>query len=500
MAHYAEHNHQNIPADQRSLTVAMCNLLETFGYTTTPDSLYKLFKADNLNLDWQLIPRYFDGLSLIDSSDSDVWPQIGPAIVKFQRIDKAAAGMVDHYCLVKNLHDGVIIDSLDGQEKHASIYGGVRGWAVYRHLAEDEKEDDADELDLAPERPGKRHKVIQGESVWTIARAHKITPTKLMDHNEITDGKSVRPGTWIYIPKPDKKERPEITYRLLEEPRPMHINHPAYTTKYSFGAVRTWNDIKAEKQQWADRHNVDIVAVAKVPVEDTVAAYYMDKHDLGNYATTGRVAYTRGFNWQHLAEGHVEQVKPLPTVAEIMADAMQEDDRPAMQEPVTDDTPDIPAVAAQDAPEAPDGGERDDEAVSPLERELDDYKTSFRYLNIEESPELFRLLQDIDIREFDGQSEPIHKREGSTVKVSGWFTHQGTPYLRVATRYWFGIPAHMAYSIEDDVFNEGIPKTVAERVASGGFLTDDERRLAAIARAAAKYQKLKRLPSLFRRK
>src|SRR5687768_18011423 len=44
---------------------------------------------------------------------------------------------------------------------------------------------------------------------------NKISPTKLMDHNEITDGKKVRPGMWLYIPRPETEKRKHIEYRLL---------------------------------------------------------------------------------------------------------------------------------------------------------------------------------------------------------------------------------------------------------------------------------------------
>lgn len=346
---------------------------------------------------------------------------------------------------------------------------------------------DADaELDMAPERPGERYRVGIDETLYDVARKFKLSPTVLMNHNEITDPKKVRPGSWLYIPKREKKERLAIEYRVLAEPRPMHVNHPAYTTKYVFGNVRKWGDIKADKDKYKDGQNVDIYAVAKVPVEGTIAAYYMDKHDFGQFLTNGgRPAYTRGFNWQHLAEGHIAPASKKVTPEMVTAIADEFDDRP---EP----TPEVIEVEPETVPESPtqplipEVEEVPEPTVSPIERELDAWKSSFQYLNLEESPELYQILQDMDIREFDGQSEPIHKEEGKTVKVIGWFTHQGTPYYRVATRYWFGIPTHMAYSIEDDVFNEGLPKTTAERVLSGGYLSDSERRLAWIAKNSTK--------------
>ena len=113
--------------------------------------------------------------------------------------------------------------------------------------------------------------------------------------------------------------------------------------------------------------------------------------------------------------------------------------------------------------------------------------------------QLYRLLEDMDIRELDGQSLPVRKKADSVGKIIGWFTHEGTPYYRVATRYWFAIPTHKAYSIEDEVFND-MPTDLATRVATGGYLSPSERRLAAIARTVARVNKLKTISGRLRRK
>lgn len=357
-----------------------------------------------------------------------------------------------------------------------------------------------EELNMAPERPGERHKVAAGEDVYSIAREHKLTPTALMDHNEVKDPKAVTVGSWLYIPRRIVKERQTIEYRLLEDedgkptPRPMHVSREGGTTKLTFGNVKKWADLRPDNKQYHEGQNVDIYAIAKVPVEGEVAAYYMDKHDLGKYKETGRVAYTRGFNWQHLLDGHYIAPVPALLASEVAADAMMEDNRAIIPEQF-DETPEIvpevPVEAVTDETEEP--------LVSPLEQELDDYKRTFKWMNREESPELFRLLQDMDIRELDGASDPIHKKEGSVVKVIGWFTHNGTPYYRVATRYWFAIPTHMAYSIEDDVFND-LQVDLPTRAVYGGPLSTSERRLVLFAKAVSKANKLKTLTAMLRHK
>lgn len=347
------------------------------------------------------------------------------------------------------------------------------------------------ELDLAPERPGRRYQLKNGENLYDVALKFKCDPAALMSHNEITDYKTVLPGDWLYLPTPEAKPRLDIEYRILEAPRAMHVAHIGGTTKFSFGGVKTWADIKMCHKHYTEQHNVDIYAIAKVPVEDTVAAYYMDKHDLGNYEATGRPAYTRGFNWQHLAEGHVTVEKPVTKVQQIVADAMAEDDRPALPE-----KHELPTKPVEEPVVTP---EPEEVHVAPLEQQLDDYKQSFKYLNIEESPERFRLLEAMDIRDMDGISPPIHRKADSPVLVSGWFVHNGTPYYRVATRHWYGIPTQAAYSIEDEPFN-GFSASLPERIAMGGTLSREERRMVLFAKTAAKYNRIKTVSALLRRK
>ena len=362
-----------------------------------------------------------------------------------------------------------------------------------------------EELDMAPERPGDRHKVVHGETVFSIATAHKLSPTALMDHNEIKDPKLVTVGSWLYIPRRLVKERQPIEYRLLEDedgkptPRPMHVSREGGTTKLTFGNVKKWSDLKPDPKQYHEGQNVDIYAIAKVPVEDEVAAYYMDKHDLGKYKETGRVAYTRGFNWQHLLDGHYVEPVPALLASEISADAMMEDDRAIIPERF-EETPEEVIEPLEEVVAA----EPDEPLISPLERELDDYKTSFKYFNRNEAPELYRLLQDYEIRELDGASMTLQKKEGDKFMASGWFTHNNTPYYRLATRFWYAIPVHMAQYIEDDDFNEVIEMngslTLEEKIHAGKELTPAERRLVYFAKAVGKINRLKTLSAMLRHK
>ena len=346
-----------------------------------------------------------------------------------------------------------------------------------------------DELNLAPERPGERYRVGIDETVYDIARKFKLSPTKLMDHNDIADAKTVRPGQWLYVPKHTNKERQHIEYKVLKDkdgkvkPRLMHVTLPGGTTKFTFGNVRKWGDIRKDNKPFPDGYNTEIVAIARVPVEGMTAAYYMDKHDLGDYEKNGRVAYTRGFNWQHLADGHINPPVPTATHEQVAADAMLEDDRPKVIQAA-----DIPATAIVEAVAQPKPVVIEAVAEEPPEAPVASYKDTFRYLNVEESPERFKLLQDLDIRDMDGEQPSIRRKADSSVMISGWFTHEGTPYYRVATRHWYAIPAQFAYSVEDEPFN-GIQLSLQDKLAYGATLTPEERRMVLIAKTAARYRK-----------
>lgn len=346
-----------------------------------------------------------------------------------------------------------------------------------------------DELALAPERPGQRDKVRAGETIWSFAARHGVEGGQLLRHNEITDPKAVTPGIWLYVPKREKEPRLNIEYRLLKPPHKMHIAHTGGTTKFTFGAVKKWTDVKADLKHYGDGVNVDIYAVAKVPVEGTIAAYYMDKHDVGEYATTGRVAYTRGFNWQHLAEGSTKAELPTITHQEITASAMLEDDRPSIVDEVQ---PVVTAALEAAAPVKPTitvtGQVTAKDAQEEPQTAPDDYKTTFQYLNVNEEPELYELVSDAVVREMDGAARTVQKRAGDRFPTKGWFTHEGTPYYRVDTSLWYAVPTQFAVSVENQPFNSFTP-TLEDKLALGATLTRSERRTVLLAKTAAKYKK-----------
>ncbi len=358
-------------------------------------------------------------------------------------------------------------------------------------------EQEDNELDLAPERPGPRHQLKVDDNIWSFASRHNTTAEKLIKHNEIDDLKAVTPGTWLYIPKPEPKERPQIEYRLLSSPRPMHTTRDA--NKWTFGNVKEWKDIKQDLKSYKEGYNVDIVAIAQVPVEGITVAYYMDKHDIGTYAETGRPTSTRGFNWQHLEMGHIKKEKVAVTPSLVAASAMLEDDRLA----ILKDTP----VTTPRATDEPVVIEEESLATTtsplPMDAPVLSYKDTFRYLNFEESPERYRMLQAMDIRDLDGGAPPVTLKEGRDVMIIGWFEYEGTPYYRVSTRYWYAIPTQAAHCIENDPFNV-LDIDLPTRIAHGGALSREEQHLATIARTVAKYKRLaagtKRITTMLRRK
>jgi hypothetical protein len=497
MSYYAETDYPELTSDQSSLIVAFANLLKDLGYDQNPPSVQTILQKTDPIMGWYALPRVYDGFSVEQMSTGDVWPLDRHAIVCQRRLDQKAAGMVEHYSLVSDPHAGTIVDSLDGTIKHASVYGGIVGWASYLYDGEEEAGAESPETATLPENV---HVLKENENLWDVARDKNVPAQKLIDMNELDDPAHLPVGTEILLPLTTKKDRPEIEYKVLAKPHYMHVTKPGGTTKWRFGHVRVWADIRQESRHYDEKQNIEIYAVAKVPVEGEIAAYYMDRHDLGSkFDETGRPSFTRGFNWQHLGEGKAPEVKTPDLAAEAIAAAMLEDDRLALPEHLASSP--APAIEAPmtPQPEEPTVDTPQDAVAIPGEL-AEDYKDTFKYINVEESPERFRLLETIDIREMDGARPPLQgKRSGDIFLARGWFMHQGTPYYRLDTRHWYAIPTQYAQNIEDEEFND-VDVDLPTKIAHGLTLTKEEQRLATIARGVARYNKLRNLTSLLRRK
>jgi hypothetical protein len=257
---------RNTIADEGSFLVAQCNLLNKFGFSITPpalDDIYwskETYTKPNIEEDtlyWNSL-QDFDSSIVVKSLGSG-WPISNDAIVKFRYqsiqepfIDvegEPVPNIIDHFAVIYDYEQKLIVDSYDGKVKGAGPYGAPVSYCVY-----DIKQDKEEQ------------------------------------------------------PKPVAT----ITYELHNPAKEMHITAPDGAYKWSFGNAKNLNQIEKSGPTWNFNAPVDVVATASVPLAEGTAHYYMTATDLGNYMETGRVNYNIGFNHTHLADGPPVEILPEP--------------------------------------------------------------------------------------------------------------------------------------------------------------------------------------------
>ena len=318
------------------LLTSFCNLLRKFGRDVDPASLNRLFAERGIWIDiddgirdelgWASVTAY-DGSVHVSQVGGAAWPGTNNAIVKFHYQSRyrpwltGANGvkipnMLDHFCLVADEVEHTIIDSWDGQIK-TSPYGEPVAFATYEALGPMPVQPvPMPRTRQTPAPSSKTHKVIAGETLIGIAVANHTTWQVIRELNNLADPNKINAGQIIYLPETEAvAEVSSITYEVLPNPIPMHVSKPGGAEKWSFGNLKTYKDA-ASTGHYGENSNTDIVAVAKVPVGGEVAAYCMDRAALGDYTSTGLVAYTIGFNHADLSEGYYEapkeQAPPTP--------------------------------------------------------------------------------------------------------------------------------------------------------------------------------------------
>jgi hypothetical protein len=421
---YKQTDFPAIPAEQRSLVVAFANLLQLFDHSLAPDILYDTLKIDG-DLDWWSVLTNFPDIDMLEMTETEgTWPSSSRAVVRFRRMDEVAAGPVDHYCVVADHRLRTIIDSLDGKIKSADTYGTVLGWASYDEFKPD---------------------VVAPEPAVTVAP------------------KPEQRVTWyeVFV---DDTNKP--TYQ------PMHVVASG-TRKYTFGNALEADDIKPTGPKMAENANVNIVAVAHVPIGDETRDYFMESTALGNhFMTTGRPAYTIGYWHEDLAEGHVERTKRgqiRPEIqkaiqeAEIAAAAQLEDKR----QPISD--------------------------VVPVDNS---WKKYYPFPD----PKPYVLKHDMLVADLDGRAPDVFVRGGyDVIEMGGWFEKNGVKYLRPQDsitsddRNWYGIERKHAelYEPTDEPYTEEPP--LVERATTRGVTTHRERYITIpMARAIARLEWIKR--------
>lgn len=454
-----------------SLAVAFSNLLLKFGIERDPISVRLQLETDNEPLDWAAITSIDPRLMPTRVGDHTNWPNDAHTIIRFSYI-KENGQPADHYCVVANPANHTIIDSKDGKVQYSGIYGEPVGWASYAFVELEDEADTPDETTVPEEiilkqRTGVLFKVVGGDNVYTISTRYQLSVDDILEHNELKDPSEIKAGMYIYLPltTAQKDNRP-VSYEILATPRAMHVSHAGGAKKWSFGNVRTWKDIRDNGQHYQQNHNLMIVAIAHVPIEEDTAAYYMDAISFGSFKTTGLVRYTTGFNWQHLADGHVfpdyvpQEIIDADTV-KVIEDAVQE----------------VEVIPEPDM----------------------SFKETYRPLV--PGPVLYQFAQSVIIHDLEGKRHERVMEEGKPITIAGTFevTHEGktttyglpAPLIKDGVIVaWYGIKMTDLY-IEDELYNEPKPLKLSDKVSRHRQLSVDEKIAVFIARNAGKVERLK---------
>lgn len=326
-------------------------------------------------------------------------------------------------------------------------------------------------------KPGDSYRWRKDSDIWMVARRMNVNVKRLMEFNEIEDPKELEAGILVYFPSSSSKKRKTII-ELLPEPRPMHISKIGGTKKWAFGHMTTWDDAESAGGFYPENTNVDIVAIARVPIDDkddpaAEAAYYLDSRALGDYAQTQRVKLTVGYAWSDLAEGHIEKTAaPPPPVAQIAIEKQEADNPPA----------DIDK----------DGFDRnfvEKRLEDTIKEGLHNYKETYQEL-VPPVPCIAMIPEDagevdpttgtrfIWVRDFDTRRSNRRLLQYQEVTISATFEYDGDLYGRpvrsVENFVWYGIPMNMLQSqAELFMYNKRVDATT--RFEQGGQLTLSER-------------------------
>lgn len=312
MAWHTLADHPEIPPDDRSLVIALANLLQKLGLGYEPTQLYALLMdgSGGWDRDWLTLSREIDGL-LFDGAGESGWPATNNALVQLRRIDESVGGVVDHYCLVADPLAHSVVDSLDGRIRPAAAYGEVFGWVSFQPpLSPAPEEDDPPPVaDNAP-KPGTTYRWVTGDTIWEVARRLGFRPLELLEHNGIDDPRTIRRGDVLHLPEARQPDmEPTVQVEVLPAKRLMHVTKQGGTRKWSFGFVRSEHNIAATGPRVREDASVDILAVAHVPLllEGKSLDFYIDELCFGDYLQTGWLRYTIGYDPADLADGHIEK-------------------------------------------------------------------------------------------------------------------------------------------------------------------------------------------------
>lgn len=424
---------------------AFSGLLQRFGLESNEAELNTLLQPENGDI-WHLITNFDDNIQVIEVGELGTWPRTNDAIVKFtyRSLDQPnindeegnlKPNYIDLYCLMADWTNQEILDPTDGLVKNAGYYGQPVGWASY------ECETELVKPASLKKNKGKNefsYTVSEGENVWEIARKLNVDVVGLIEGNGIDDPHKVPAGSVLLIPRSKPKEVVEVRYEVLDRVRKMHVIKAEGAKKWAFGNVKKWDDLKPTGPTYAPNTNLEIVAIAHVPIGEDTAAFYMDSMSFGNFRDSGQVAWQTGFNWQHLENGYVERpkVRPHPVAQPVQNTATVEDIKLA-----TAKTNEVDTDGSKPKP-------------SP-----NAYKATFRPLNEQRLEKVYLFAENLMVHEMDGRanSKAVYKHEG--VAIFGTFEKDGVVYGRptdsIDSGYWFGIPMDKLID-EEELYNTAV--------------------------------------------
>lgn len=453
---------------------SFCNLFADFGFNIDPLTLNNQLRDRSIFIDvddgirddlgWNSATHYDPNVVVSSVVGAGQWPPTNQAIVKFhyQSIQnpwkmvngKRVANMIDHFCKVASWQDHTIVDSWDGAVKPAGVYGSPVGYATYTHVS-------APVPAPAPAPPApatspdlyRLIKSVPGYTNSTNAAnrqgSNSVVPSGSYaifneSHGMLNITRKPGQAGWWINPgdnaeaTPAPPSEPVVTYEVLASPRLMHIKKPGGAEKWAFGNIKKWSDFSSAGH-FPENTNIEIVAIAHVPVGSEVAAYYMTAGDLGEYRTLGRVAFAIGFNWADMADGYVEPPKPAPAVVPEPAPA--------------------PPVITKPA---------------PVPVPSNTFKTTYSALPV---PARYIARETMMIHEYDTRRPDRELLENMAVLIAGTFTKDnvlyGRPLGSVQSGYWFGIPMSNLIA-EDELYNTKLDlptKAAINRLSFGERIT-----------------------------
>lgn len=321
---------------------------------------------------------------------------------------------------------------------------------------------------------------VKYDNIWSVSRRLGFTAEELLEHNDIDDPATIKPGDRLHLPVPrDLTKQQDYRVEVLPQPLQMHVSKEGGCRKWAFANMRYWSDAKTTGF-FPEHTNVTILAVAKVLVEEennsvAEAAYYLDAVSLGDYTTSGFLKWATGFVWQDLTEGEYVRPEP-PAIAEAALqkqndiEAVLEEKRLAAAQEEARDMLVEKKLADMEDGTMPNDFKKTLQAIEPTVCMIDIPE------GIGEVDPSVAMSPYIRVHDFEGNRPFKRLFDGQEIEISSTFEFDGAVYGRpkVAAQngLWYGIPMEVLTSL-DELYNTNID--AESRAAVGGTLTWAER-------------------------